>query len=182
MHDFELQIRAFLEHTCMIVPAYLYTRNHTTSGIKNDSQGVDTEMPRRDRRPSNSKMIKNVCGSLDSPFTQVQERPTRSCTYRATISETIHSIFTVSLFVRMRYLMKVKRSSLHVCLSEKRIMHINDAMPIIHFRRMQPDGYSSRAFGVDVSLVKPPPHHPHVHVPYNRPMNIGTRGGSGIRS
>ena len=31
-------------------------------------------------------------------------------------------------------------------------MHIDDAMPIIRFRRMQPDGYSSRAFGVDVSF------------------------------
>lgn len=111
-------------------------------------------MPRRDRRPSNFKRTKNVCGSLDSPFTQVknQERPTRSCTCRATFSEITRVVFIVSLLVRTQSSMYIKHSSRHVCLSEKRIMHANDAMPIIHFRRMQPDGYSSRALGVGVSF------------------------------
>ena len=51
-----------------------------------------------------------------------------------------------------RYSMIYGHSSLWCSLCEERIVHINDAMPIIPIRRMQPDGYSSRAFGVDVSF------------------------------
>jgi hypothetical protein len=67
--------------------------------------------------------------------------------------------------------MLIEHRSLQMMSREERIMHINDAMPTVPLDECSRAAIRPGHLGLTLVFGRPPPHHPHLHVPHNRPIN-----------